>query len=293
MSIRFHNRYTGMEETEKVYGESFIHAVYGTAAGRQLAKRLLTKPWISRAYGAFQNSALSRGKIKSFCRDYEINLQEFQPGPFRNFNDFFIRRFQPGARPFRRETDLLPAFAEARYLGFAAIDPKQLFPVKGKFLSVPALMDSYERCQPFLGGPCLIARLCPVDYHRFHFPDDGKILDRRFIHTGILHSVNPTALKEAPEIFCANEREVSILETAHFGKLAMIEVGALMVGKIVQSHPGVSFRRGEEKGYFLFGGSTVIVFGEKGAWKPSADILTHTQARREVFVRLGDEVGLK
>ena len=142
----------------------------------------------------------------------------------------------------------------------------------------------------FRNGPCLLARLCPVDYHRFHFPDSGSITHFH-VETGKLHSVNPLALQKKPSLFLGNERQISVLQTRHFGLLAYVEVGALMVGKIVQSHPQERvFERGEEKGYFLFGGSTVIVYGEKGAWVPEADILEHTAQRREVLVELGQPV---
>src|SRR5262249_53104509 len=109
--------------------------------------------------------------------------------------------------------------------------------------------------------------------------------------TGLLHSVNPLALQRKPDLFLANERQVSLLDTENFGLLAFVEVGALCVGKIVQTHsPDQPFQRGEEKGYFLFGASTVIVYGEPGAWTPEADLLEHTKAGREVLVELGQPV---
>ena len=131
-----------------------------------------------------------------------------------------------------------------------------------------------------------------MDYHRYHFPDDGKIVDDYRV-SGLYHSVNPLALKSKEDILITNERHVTILETKNFGKLAYIEVGAICVGKIIQSKPldkGREFARGEEKGYFLFGGSTVIVIGEKGKWKPSADILMNTKKGMETYLHLGMSV---
>jgi phosphatidylserine decarboxylase len=129
----------------------------------------------------------------------------------------------------------MPAFAEARYLAFESIHEDQVFPVKGGFLSAESLLGSHEKAAPFVGGPLLLARLCPVDYHRYHYPDAGRTLDAYTIQ-GQLHSVNPVALAQRGEIFIRNERRVSILETQHYGKLAYIEVGALCVGKIIQSY---------------------------------------------------------
>lgn len=291
--IRVWNRASGVEEMEQVYGDQAVRWAYGTATGRRLADQWLSRHWVSRWYGAYQASSLSRHKIQPFIEKFQIRMDEFESGPFQSFNEFFIRKFRPGARSFVNEPHRMPAFAEARYLGFDEVGPEDSFPVKGEFLSPSLLLGSRLKEGSFEGGALLIARLCPTDYHRYHYPDDGET-EREFGVSGKLHSVNPLALRERGEIFATNERKVSILRTRNFGRLAYIEVGALCVGLIVQTHPaGQSFRRGQEKGYFLFGASTVIVLGEKGAWKPSPDILSQTRQRRETFIRLGDEVALK
>lgn len=293
--IIFHNRQTGKLEKENVYGGSFVKLLYANKAGLKL-ERILAQKWVSSLYGHFQSSSLSKHKIEKFIADYAINMDEFEGrGKYQSFNDFFVRTFRPGARPFVPEQNVLPAFAEARYLGFEAITSEQVFPVKGNELSAEVLLAHQELAQDFMGGPLLIARLCPVDYHRFHFPDDGELL-KFYEVSGALHSVNPLALKSVSGIFCGNERHVSILQTKNFGKIAYIEVGAMCVGKIVQTHPAFSgknksFKRGEEKGMFLFGGSTVVVLGEKGKWSVSPDILENTSNRREVYVKLGEELG--
>lgn len=215
-------------------------------------------------------------------------MEEFENCSFRNFNEFFIRKFRPDARKFIEEG--IPAPTEARYLGYqdASITPSM--PVKGLLLAPKDILGENKFTAKFINGPVLIARLCPVDYHRFHYPVDGNTLSQYRLGNK-LHSVNPIALKICPWVFTINERVVSILDTKRFGLLAYVEVGALCVGKIVQSHPiDKPFRRGEEKGYFLFGASTVIVFGEKGRWDISDDILKNTQNGLETFVRLGDTV---
>jgi len=187
----------------------------------------------------------------------------------------------------------MPAFAEARYTGHASITNETTFPVKGKYLTAEGLLGNADIARPFHEGPLMIARLCPVDYHRYHYPDSGKVLDHYPVK-GRYDSVNPLALRLKPEIFIENERHVSLLQTEHFGKIAYIEVGAICVGKIVQSHRwNKPFMRGEEKGYFLFGGSTVVILGEKGAWRPSDDILEKSKQNIETYVQLGDEVAVK
>jgi phosphatidylserine decarboxylase len=240
-------------------------------------------------YGVYQSSSLSRRQIEPFIEKFKIPMQEYQKETFKTFNDFFIRKFIPKERPFVQASHELPAFSEARYLAYEKITEKQKFPVKGSALSAVALMGSEEKAKPFIGGPLLLARLCPVDYHRFHFPDAGHTLEDYRIH-GKLHSVNPMALKYKEDIFATNERHVSILQTENFGKIAFIEVGALCVGKIVQTFKEKDFKRGDEKGYFLFGASTVIVLGEPGQWTPDADLLDQTSRGRETLVRLGERV---
>lgn len=288
--IRYWNRALAREEDERIYGDAAVRWLYGTGAGRALADHILSGRLASQLYGAIQSSPLSRRKILPFVAEFGIDLNEFEGQPYRSFNDFFVRPFRPGARTFAAQPGRLPAFAEARYLAFSKIDEAQTFPVKGQYLSAEALLGSAERAREFIGGPMLLARLCPTDYHRFHFPDDGVVLEH-FRLPGALHSVNPIALKYRGNILATNERHVTLLQTANFGRLAYVEVGALCVGKIVQTYSSPSFRRGDEKGYFLFGASTVIVLGQPGAWHPDADLLEKTQAgKMETYIRLGDAI---
>jgi phosphatidylserine decarboxylase len=288
--IQYWDREKQKLETELVYGDAAVSWLYGNPIGRALADGVLTRTWFSKLYGSFQSSPGSRKKIAPFIETFKIPMNEYEERDFVSFNDFFSRRFRPGMRPFVADPKKMGAFAEARYLGFERVAADQKYPVKGQYLTAHALLEDAELAKPFEGGAVLIARLCPTDYHRFHFPDDGKILENRTL-PGKLHSVNPLALQHRGEIFATNERQVSILETEHFGKLAYIEVGAICVGKIVQTDPAKkTFRRGDEKGYFLFGASTVIVLGEPGKWRPERDLLEQTAQQRECYLKLGAAV---
>jgi phosphatidylserine decarboxylase len=288
--IKVWNRKKSTEETELVYGDAGVNFLYGTRLGQFAADTLLTGRTPSRLYGLYQNSHLSRKKIPSFIEHFKIPMEDYEAVDFKSFNDFFIRKFKPGLRQFVATATSLAAPAEGRYLGWDDISPEQTFPVKGSDLTPEALLGSSDIARTFEGGSLLIARLCPVDYHRFHYPDDGRTWDSFRIH-GKFHSVNPVALKYRSEIFFTNERQVSLLDTKNFGRIAYIEVGALCVGKIVQTHLRPDFSRGDEKGYFLFGGSTVIILGQPGKWKPSADILSRTTSQMETLIELGDVVG--
>ncbi len=291
--IRYWNREKKILETESVYGDAWVRAIYETRPGQFLAESILSRKTLSQIYGMYQSTSFSRHKIDSFIKNFRINMEEYEEGPFCTFNDFFVRKFKNGKRIFTHHVNELPAFAEGRYFAYERIEKNMKYFVKGQYLTADALLENPEDASQFENGPLVIVRLCPTDYHRFHFPDDGKVLKSYPVH-GALHSVNPLALKYRGDIFATNERRVSILETKNFGKLAYIEIGALCVGMIVQTHSGeVSFKRGDEKGYFLFGGSTVILIGESGKWRPDPDLVDQTKNGRETFIKLGERIASK
>lgn len=298
MEIKYFNRQNGNVEIEKVYGDGGVKWLYESFSGRILSHSLVRAP-LSVLYGYMQNLPTSRNKIPEFVKNFDIKMEDFIPeegrsdkDPYSSFNQFFIRQFKEGKRNFIADKGIMPAFSEARYFGYESINDDDSVPVKGKFLNSKELLQKEEWIETFKDGPLLLARLCPVDYHRFHFPDNGKVLDNYKVG-GLYHSVNPIALKAKEDIFSTNVREVTIMETENFGKLAYVEVGAICVGRIVQSTDLTEFNRGDEKGYFLFGGSTVIVIGEKGKWKPSQDICDNTKNKMETYLHLGVEAATK
>ena len=289
--ITYFNRYTQRLEQEKVLGGHWVKWFYGHNYRRHHGwMNLAAGHLLSKLYGMYMNSARSKHLIPPFVQDYAINLNEFEAEDFANFNQFFIRRFKPQARSWVTGKRLA-APCQARYLAYATNLPDNTYPVKGEDLAPQLLLRDNPWASYFMNGPILIARLCPVDYHRFHYSDAGRVMDH-FVLPGRLHSVNPWALRAIPQLFAGNEKHVTIIQTENFGYLAMIEVGALGVGKIVQTNLGPEIERGAEKGYFLFGGSTVIILGEPQRWKPSDDLLTHTACAQETLVNLGDEVAV-
>jgi phosphatidylserine decarboxylase len=219
-------------------------------------------------------------------------MSEFKPGPYRSFAEFFDREFLPGARTFSKSPAEMAAFAEARYFGWRTVDPDQRFPVKSHTLAAEDILRSAEQAEMFRSGPVLLARLSPMDYHHVHYPDDGKTLYEDW-RGRRLWTVNWHALLNQENILFTNERQIHILETANFGVMGFVEVGAMSVGRITQTHPtDIPFARGAEKAVFKFGGSAIVVFGEAGKWSPCADILDHTQKGIETLVRLGEPVAL-
>jgi phosphatidylserine decarboxylase len=286
---------SGIIQEEQVYGGRWIKLLYGTTLGRALST-LIAAPPFSRFYGWLQDRPLSRRKVKPFIAQFDIQMGDFLPeegrapdDPYSSFNAFFTRRVTEAARPFAEGGDF-PAPCDARYFAYASLTDDVTIPVKGACFKASALLNHPEWNGVFDNGPGFIARLCPVDYHRFHFPDRGRVLDSWRI-PGVLHSVNPWALAFRDDIFMVNERHVTIMETERFGRLAYVEVGATCVGKIEQTHHETSFERGDEKGMFLFGGSTVIVLGEPGKWVMDERLLKHTEAGVEAYIKMGQAIG--
>lgn len=289
--IEFWNRYSKKLEKELVYGEDGIQYLYGgSRTGKWLESNLLSRKTFSQLMGVYFNSPISKGRIPRFIDDYRIDRKIYENEEWESFNHFFIRKFLPGVRSFSSAPNSLPAFAEGRYFAYPRVEAQFEFKVKGVWYSFKSLLGDGQWSKKFKGGPLFIARLCPVDYHRFHFPDDGIVEDAYRI-PGKFHSVNPAALEVNQNILQENERQVTILKTENFGLLAYVEVGAMGVGKIIQSYvPRVNFKRGEEKGYFQFGASTVIVMGVAGAWSPDPEMVKMTERGIETYVHLGDEI---
>jgi phosphatidylserine decarboxylase len=267
-------------------------STYETRPRRSFTQWLESEPLYDWLLAAYQNTQRSAQQIEPFIRKHHIDMSEFKPVEYRSFAEFFDREFRPGVRTFPSAANEMGAFAEARYLGWEKLQAGQLFPVKGYSLAAERILGNAERARPFIGGPVLLARLSPMDYHHVHYCDDGGTLDQDRLGRR-LWTVNWHALLNQKDILFSNERQINILETRNFGRLAFVEVGAMSVGRIVQVHPlDSAFRRGEEKSVFKFGGSAIVVFGEPGKWRPSEDLLEHTKEGVETLVRLGEPVGL-
>ncbi len=291
--VQFYNRKTKKIENELIFGEQIMRWFYENQFGNQIIDKVLSKKIFSQFYGSVKSSKRSSKDIPKFINQFQINMKEYEEGPFNSFNDFFIRKFKANMRPFSDKENQFSAPAEGRYLAFQSHNSKDKFPIKGQLLTAKALLQDEQKANLFEGGPVLIARLCPTDYHRFHYPDSGSTVERYTV-SGKLHSVNPIALNTRPDIFITNERCISILKTEHFGYIAYIEVGAIFVGKIVQTTSEIDqYKKGQEKGYFLFGGSTVILLGEPGCFQISEDILANSKNGIETFVQLGDTIAQK
>jgi phosphatidylserine decarboxylase len=266
-------------------------ATYDSHPRRSFTQWLESRRLYDWLVAAYQNSRWSTRNIEPFISKHKIDMMEFKPVIYRSFAEFFGREFRPGVRTFPTAPGEMGAFSEARYFAWAKLRPEQIFPVKGCSLNAGAILGGEELAKPFLGGPVILARLAPVDYHHNHYPDDGTTFHAASIG-GALWTVNWHALQNQDDILFRNHRQINILNTRHFGQLAFVEIGAMSVGRIQQVHPyDKPFSRGNEKSVFKFGGSAVVLFGEPGSWQPSEDLLDNTANGMETLVRLGDIIG--
>ena len=265
-----------------------LRFLYQRAEGRALLKLLASRP-VSRLAGRFMDSPLSRPLIGPFAKKNGIRMADYLPLRYACFNDFFCRPIRKELRPLPDGEKLFIAPCDGLLSAYRIRDGLVL-PVKQSRYTIPALLGDDPLAERFRDGICLVFRLCVQHYHRYVYLDDGKILSRRFL-PGELHTVRPIALEALP-VFTRNCREVTLMETGVFGHVAQIEVGAMLVGRVENyKGAGVSFRRGEEKGRFLYGGSTVILLLEKDRVKLDEAFFENTERGLETPVQLHEALG--
>lgn len=269
--------------------DRMLEWMYGTPIGRVLVK-LMIRPRVSRAAGWLLDRRISALAVEPFIRKNRISMVDFEERRFTSFNDFFTRRLKPGRRPVDREACHLIAPCDSK-LTVYPIEPDFRFWVKGTEYTLGGLLQNEVLARNFLGGTLLLFRLTVGDYHRYAYPDDGFIGQSVRIQ-GVYHTVNPAAASRYP-IYRENTREYALLKSENFGTILQMEVGAAMVGRIVNGPGERQVVRGEEKGRFEFGGSTVILLLQKDAAALDADIVQNTREDVETVVQLGQRIGEK
>lgn len=288
-AIRYFNRHTGTLETEKVYGEGFLRWTYGHPAGGLARWAFVRRPFFSAWYGRRMSAPESAKRVEPFISHYGLDPAEFaeKPGDFVSFNDFFSRKLKPAARPIDPAEDSVVFPADGRHLGFEKASAIQGVFVKGQKFDLPALLGDEALAAKYADGALVLSRLCPVDYHRFHFPAAGVPGPVRTID-GPLYSVSPIALRKRLAYLWTNKRTITRLETPDLGTVLLLEIGATCVGTIIQTYQhGREVAKGAEKGYFAFGGSSTITIFEPGAVRLEADLLDHSSRQTELYAKVG------
>lgn len=294
MEITYIERETGKKCVEKVYGHKALSLLYGDGFFNRLLSKFLLPllayvPFFSYLYGFMQKRSSSAKKIAPFIRTYGVDESEFASHDFHSFNDFFIRKLKPECRPVTRDSNILAMPADGRYLVYPQFDQ---FQVKGQDFYLEDFLQNTASAHRYAEGAMAIVRLCPSDYHRFHFPCDGTPSKARLIN-GPLYSVNPMALRKKISILSENKRMITEIETEHFGTILYVEIGATNVGSIHQTYtPEKPVKKGEEKGYFEFGGSCLVLLFEKNCIEFDRDLIENTKQGFETRANFGASLGL-
>lgn len=267
--------------------ELILRYMYHTIPGRILLKALSGR-WFSALCGRFMDSGLSRPLIRSFVRKNHIDLNEYTATYYRCFNDCFTRRIRAEMRPIPHNPRALIAPCDGRLSAYRIRDGL-VMPIKQSWYSVEDLLGGDPIAAEYRHGVCLVFRLCVDNYHRYCYIDNGT-KGRNVFLPGQLHTVRPIALSRVP-VFVRNCREYTVMNTTAFGPVTQIEVGALLVGKILNHDEQTRIRRGDEKGMFLYGGSTIVLLLREGAVDLSDELFQKTERGGETPVRMGEILG--
>ena len=292
--IEYIYRKTGEKLIEKVPGEKYLKFLYYNPFGELALNLVIKRKFLTWYYGKEMDKKSSVSKIKSLIESAGINMAESKKNidEFNSFNEFFIRELKAGAREIDMNENTLVSPADGRIFVYENLSEVSKFFLKGDEFTLQEFFKDDFLAEKYKDGVFMIVRLAPVDYHRYHFPADGFINKSRLIE-GYYYSVSPHAIKKNFRIYCENKREYSTLKTEKFGDIIISEIAATMVGGIIQSYtPDTFIKKGDEKGYFYFGGSTVIMIFEKGKVAVDKDLILNSQNGIETKVYMGEKIGV-
>ena len=278
---------------EKILGFGLIRFLYSSVISYPLLKIIAGNMFISKFYGKLMNTELSKILISKFIKKYNINISECKKKEheFLHFNDFFYRDLKPLARKIDFSHDVVVSPADGKILVYNS-DNEHCFPIKGFVYDIKKLLQNKMLSEKYEKYSIAIIRLAPTDYHRFHFPIDGYISQTTLIN-GFYHSVSPIALFYNPKIFFENKRTVCEIMHSKIGTVLFIEIGASLVGSIKQTYtPNSYVKKGDEKGYFEFGGSTVILLFQFNKIKFDNDLMLNTKNNYETQISMGERIGV-
>lgn len=292
--IEYIYRKTGEKLIEKVPGEKYLKFLYYNPFGELALNLVIKRKFLTWYYGKEMDKKSSVSKIKSLIESAGINMAESKKniGEFNSFNEFFIRELKDEAREIDMNENTLVSPADGKIFVYETLSEVNKFFLKGDEFTLKEFFKDGFLAEKYKDGVFMIVRLAPIDYHRYHFPADGFINKSRLIE-GYYYSVSPHAIKKNFRIYCENKREYSTLKTEKFGDIIISEIAATMVGGIIQSYtPDTFIKKGDEKGYFYFGGSTVIMIFEKGKVAVDKDLILNSQNGIETKVYMGEKIGV-
>ena len=268
--------------------DKLLSFLYTNIFGRMLLKPLI-QPQVSKLAGRYLSSAHSKWLISKFIERNEINMDIYEECDYSSFNDFFTRKIKPDCRPVPEDLDVLISPCDC----LATVYPIQentTFSIKNTEYTLRSLLRSPRLAKRFRGGYAYVLRLTVEDYHRYLYSVSGK-QSKNYHIDGTYHTVNPIANDYLP-IYKENTREYTVIHSKEFGDVLQMEVGALLVGKISNHKQRTVVTRGEEKGFFEYGGSTIVVLTQKGRVTPRSDLLTNSKNGYETKVLQAHPLGI-
>jgi len=289
-TIKYIDRASGETRTEVVPSEGMLKWLYSSASGKVALHMLFKRKLVSALGGRYMNTRMSAKRIPAFVEEHHIDMKEYavsSVSDYKSFNDFFYRKLKKDARPI---DDEVVSPADGKILAFPSLKEVNSFFIKGSEFTLGQFLQNNDLAQKYAEGSMAIVRLAPPDYHRYHFPASGTASESVKIK-GHYFSVSPLALQKSLQIFCENKREYCTLSTENYGDILIVDVGATMVGSIIQTYEaGSTVNKGDEKGYFAFGGSTLVLLFEKDKILFDNDLLANTAKGLETTVKMGENI---
>ena len=289
MGVKVYDRDRRTVYDEPQYGEKRLHFLYDTAFGRILLGLIFSRRWYSRLNAISNRTRYSRKKIEPLIRQFGVDMRDYPEQAYTSYDSFITRKIDPSRRPIAADPDALIAVADSKLQAYSITNDGHI-PVKQSSYTVTELLRDSALAAAYNEGMCLVFRLSTHDYHRYCFVDEGQVIRTRTIN-GKLHSVQAVSAKRYRP-FTENCRQYSVIETVNFSTVVTVEVGALLVGSI-HNYGITDCKRGQEKGYFSLGGSTICLLLKPGSVKIDPDVIEHSSRHIETKVRLGEAIGRK
>lgn len=291
MEIKYVNRATGKIEIEHPPSKELLSFLYDNPFGEKVILPIVKQKLITEWYGKIMDSPASVSRIQAFVDDLDIDMSEAKKkiSEFDSFNDFFYRELKPGVRKIGNG---LVAPGDGKILAFEKVSQINSFYIKGRKFTLAEFLEDEELATEYKDASMIILRLAPKDYHRYHFPYQGIPAKSETIK-GVYYSVSPIGLDDNfTEVFCENKKEICRLRIERNGEILMIPVGATMVGSLNSTYePNQQVEKGQEMGYFAFGGSTIVLLFDANRFKVDKDLILNTQNELETYVRMGEQIG--
>jgi len=277
------------------YSNKVLHILYNNRIGTIFRRHVLIKPTLNKLVGKFADMRMSKFLIKPFIEKYNIAIDEARYtniSDYTSLNDFFTRKLQPNTRPIDKDGESIISPVDGLLYAIESIGSHTELFVKGKKFNIARFFQNKKQATQFYGGTLIVIYLAPSDYHRFHFPCDCIPAEPKLIN-GMYESVQSIAYEAGIQPLTENERQVSILKTTDCGSIALVSVGALCVGRITQTYKsGQSYAKGDEAGYFSFGGSTIVLFFEKDKINLKPSFKNHSY-NEGIPIKMGQKIATK